>query len=91
MSYRSDSSRLVARLRANRLIPPAVPCRIARVNSGGISWKALHAVTGQELRVASPVAVGKLVAAPHWDAGTAADGTVLLTPGDGPARGSPLC
>ena len=83
MSYRAASSALVARLRANRLVPATVPVRIVRVNSGGVSWKALHAVTGEELGVASPVAVGKLAAAPHWEAVTRG-GTVLLSPGDGP-------
>lgn len=83
MSYRVASRTLISRLRANKLIPAAVPVRIVRVNSGGISWKALHAVTGEELHVASPVAVGKLAASPHWEAVTR-DGTVLLTPGTGP-------
>ena len=61
---------MTARLRANGLVPPGVPVRLAPIRagsrSGGWKWRAEHAVSGDYLGTGSRHPVSDLGRFPDW-------------------------
>lgn len=61
---------MTARLRANGLVPAAIPVRIAVIRpgsrSGGWKWRAEHAVSGAYLGTGSRHPVSDLGRYPDW-------------------------
>lgn len=62
---------VIARLKANALIPAGIPVRIVPIGpgsrSGGWKWRAEDASTGADLAVGSRHPVSDLFDVPRWD------------------------
>lgn len=62
---------MVARLRANGLVPAGIPVRLVQLHegtrSGGWKWRAEHASSGDDLAVGSRYPVSTLFEVRHWE------------------------
>jgi hypothetical protein len=64
------SARVVARLRAHRLVPGDAPVRVVQLGAGsrtgGWRWRAVHAVSGEDFGVGSRLSINRLYRERDW-------------------------